>query len=304
VTGRLIDAAGRPTTGGSLTMMPGPGGGTASVPIDARTSPDGTFEFANVPAGPYVIQANRGRLNASTEGEFGAWPIAVGEHGVAGLVLQMSAGSVVAGRVTFDTSVRSTTPLPSSIELSSVAVDPDRAPPVVAVAAVGRDARFEMRGISGERRLQVRQAPAGWALKAIVLGGVDITDRPLSFGRAAQSIDVEVILTDRVNAVVGAAFDDRGRAAVGATVVLFAVQDDRWYRGSRFMRKTVTSADGAFALTGLPLGSYYVAAVARTPAGEEGWQDPEFLHAILPRASMLALGDGQTQAVNLRLVAP
>ena len=53
---------------------------------------------------------------------------------------------------------------------------------------------------------------------------------------------------------------------------------------------------------GLPAGSYYAAAVAALPAdGDDAWQDPAYLESLVARATAFALGEGQSQALTLKL---
>jgi hypothetical protein len=74
---------------------------------------------------------------------------------------------------------------------------------------------------------------------------------------------------------------------------------------SRFLARATAGADGTYSLTGLPFGSYYVAAVATLPTdGAESWQDPEFLTALIARASSIVISEGQRQSLNLRVVVP
>ena len=71
------------------------------------------------------------------------------------------------------------------------------------------DWSFGIGGVNGPRRLQLLRAPDGWTLKAIRINGIDVTDRPLVFGRPDQSMtDVEVVLTDRINQLTGTITDD------------------------------------------------------------------------------------------------
>ena len=55
-------------------------------------------------------------------------------------------------------------------------------------------------------------------------------------------------------------------------------------------------------MVGLPPGTYYAVALQRLPSdGEDAWQDPEFLDALVSRASTVIVGDGQRQAATLRV---
>jgi hypothetical protein len=137
-------------------------------------------------------------------------------------------------------------------------------------------------------------------LKEIRVGGIDVTDRPLPFGSAAQSLrNFDVVLTDRVNAVFGTLRDDRGRPVPGATLILFSIDRSQWYPQSRFVRRAGAGTDGAFSVTGVPFGTYHAAAVTQVPSdGADAWQDPAFLESLIPGASTVVAGDGQRTSVN------
>jgi len=304
VSGTLLDAAGQPTMGGSLKLMPSQrSDAAAAVPMGARITPDGRFEFGNVAPGQYVIQADRGRRNASTDGEFGTLPVAVDGVDVTNLVLQMSAGSSITGSVRFDSYQGATIPAPGAIDILPAPVDPDQSPANPAYASIHDDWTFEVNGVNGPRRLQVPRVPAEWTLKEIRVRGIDVTDQPLPFGRANQSLaDVEVVLTDQISEVTGPIVDGQGRPAPNAHVVIFATDRDRWYAASRFLRLAEAGADGAVAIKGLPPGSYYATAIARLPVdGDDAWQDPAYLETLVGRAAAFALGIGQKQGLSLKL---
>src|SRR5207237_8671920 len=124
---------------------------------------------------------------------------------VGNLELRMTVGSTITGRFNFE---GGGVPNASDIELSPVPTDLDLAPVAAgppARAEIRReDWTFEMAGIHGPRRLRLVHAPRGWWLKSITSGGIDITDRPLSFGTGDQSLrDIEVTLTRRAGKVTG-----------------------------------------------------------------------------------------------------
>jgi hypothetical protein len=321
IAGRLINAAGEPETGGSLTILPSQRSSSAiGVPLGARIQPDGQFEFTNVAPGQYVIQSSRSRSSPWKEGEFGSVPVSVNGADVSGLIVQTSAGSTIKGRFRFDTRDRVTVPARSAIELSPIPVDSDLSPKPVASADIHDDWTFDIAGVNGPRRLQLVRVPPGWALQEIRVNGADATDRPLTFGRPDQSVrDVEVVLTDRVSQLTGTVVIDRDQPAPGAAVVLFATDRGRWYPSSRFVRTAAVSSQGDFSALGLPFGTYYVVAVASLP--EEGpgrpggpgvpgvpgvsdaWQDPDFLDAIVRFASTITIRDGEKQTITLHLAA-
>jgi hypothetical protein len=304
ISGTLLNAAGEPSTSGSVKLLPSQrSGSVTSVAAGARLMKDGKFEFPNVTPGLYVIQVDRGRRNAATEGEFGTLPVSVDGADITDLVLQTSTGSSITGRVTFETFRGTQIPKPGQLDLSPVPIDPDLSPAAPGSADVHADWSFEIHGVNGPRRLRLQRGPAEWTLKEIRVNGIDATDRPLAFGRADQSLaDVEVVLTDRINTVSGTIVDDHGRAAPAAKVVVFSPDRDRWYPTSRYLRAASAGADGAISLSGLPTGNYYAAAVPALPSdGDDAWQDPAFLDSLLAHAITFTLGEGQQQVLNLKL---
>jgi protocatechuate 3,4-dioxygenase beta subunit len=306
VAGTAFDPAGQPAMPGTLMLMPSQKSSSVlNVAVGARLSPDGTFEFPNVPPGQYVIQAYRGRSNPHTEGEFGALPVSVNGTDVTGLRLQISTGSAMTGRITFDAFDRTKTATPSAIVLMPIPVDVDLAPNSLAQAEIHQDWTFEIAGLNGPRRLEIVRAPPGWALKEIRVNGIDVTDRALTFGRRDQSLsNVEVVLTDRINELIGTVADDQARPAPGTNLIVFPTDRSRWYPSSRFLRKTTAGPDGAFSAAGLPDGAYYVAAVERVPLeGDDAWQEAAYLDSLTRRASTVTMGGGQKANVALRLSA-
>ena len=307
VTGKLFDAAGAPTLGGNVRLMPSRrSGAVTSVAVGARISPDGEFEFANVAPGQYTIVVDRGRSKPWIEGEFASVPVAVNGDDVKGLIIQTSAGSSIKGRVTFDTYSNTKLPRQNALEINPVPADFDLSPASVASADIHGDWTFDIAGVNGPRRLQLTRVPAGWALEEVRVNRIDATDRPLPFGRREQSLtDVEVVLTDRVSELTGTITDDNAAPMAGAHVVVFPTNRDRWYPGSRYMRTAASGDDGVFTLTGLPFASYYAAALARLPAeGADAWQDPAYLESLITRGRTFTIGsDGDKVSLSLRISA-
>ena len=116
--------------------------------------------------------------------------------------------------------------------------------------------------------LRLPHAPDGWTLKAILLDGRDVTDTPLPFGSAEESLGgIEVVLTDAVSEVAGRLIDAatarRGQRHGGP----LPGQQRAVGLASRHFASTATGTDGRFRVRGLPPGDYYAAALPiRQPA--------------------------------------
>lgn len=149
---------------------------------------------------------------------------------------------------------------------------------------------------------------SGWDLKAVIANGVDVTDAALPFGTNDDSLeDVRVVLTNRLTELSGTVTDSRGAAANDYALLIFSSDRERWYPGSRFLRRSGAQSAGNFAVTGLPPGDYFVAPVSGTRVLRENvdaWQDPEFLEAISSRAARAALTEGQKLSISARVITP
>jgi hypothetical protein len=303
VSGRALRADGQPFEG-VVVLIPSARSGAIPVSGGLRhTTDSGTFAFDNLTPGEYVVQAGTSRDGVSREGEFGLQFVTVAGVDVGDVVVRMSAGSSVAGRITFE---GGPPPSASEIELSPTVSDMDFVSLVdnpVARAEIRDDWSFEMHGLNGPRRLTVTRAPDGWMLARVLLHGADITDAAVPFGLPSQSAsDVEVVLTNRVTEIAGAVVDERGRPRPDASLVAFATRRSLWYRGSRFVRLTNAASNGAFAIRALPPGDYLVAVIdARDAADAEGVLDnPDFLQRLASDATRVSLADGQHATVDVR----
>jgi hypothetical protein len=295
VSGAAFDSSDQPYRG-RLYLAPSERSGV--VGTTAQTSPqqDGTFEFINVAPGDYVLQT-------SAPGPFANQFISVSDADVTTLALRTTIGSTARGHITFQGTPARVRP--QDVRFNFVLTDLDLGPaPGTYRAKIIEDWNFEYIGLSGPLLIRPFAGP-DWLVKSIHAGGADITDTPIPFGRQDQSLtDVEVVMTNRGAEAAGTVTDARGQTVPGCTVLVFAVDRDRWQRYSRFVKAARCEGDGTFSVRGLPTAEYFVAAVDRLEGSDTSgeWEDPAVLESLLPYASRVSLSEGQTASTSLRLI--
>jgi hypothetical protein len=295
VSGAAFDSSDQPYRG-RLYLAPSERSGAVGTTDQVAPHPDGTFEFINVPPGDYLLET-------SFPGAFASRFVTVSDADVTGLTLRTAIGSTVRGHLTFEG-----TPAPSKpqdVRFNFVLTDPDLGPaPGTYRAKIVDDWTFEYVGLFGPLLIRPFAGP-DWLVKSIRADGADITDTPMPFGRQDQSLtDVEVVMTNRGAEAAGNVTDAGGQTVAACTAIVFAADRDRWQRYSRFVKAARCEADGSFSVRGLPTGEYFVAAVDRLEGSETSgeWEDPAVLESLQPYASRMALSEGQTTSMSLRLI--
>jgi hypothetical protein len=298
VTGKALNAAGESLRGRVALALSARAGGIAAEPRFALIEPDGSFVLPNVAPGDYVVQA-RGEPGPGFQREFGAEYVTVGEQDPPPLTIRTAAGAMLDGR--FVTEGRS--PLPMSAQVIHAApLDADRSPPGGRGPdglAVHDDGRFYMTGLFGSMRMTY-PAPAGWYLKSMTIGGIDVTDQPFDFGFGDEIFpDAEIVLSNAGARISGSVADASEKRAPEFVVVAFSANRVNWFPGSRHIKRANTGPNGSFDIDGVPPGEYYVSALDALPPGE--WQSPDGLGLLVQRAVRVTVSDGQTRTLTLQL---
>jgi hypothetical protein len=167
-------------------------------------------------------------------------------------------------------------------------------------AQVSATGAFQLSSLTGTIALRVDNLPPQWTVKSIAVGSTDVTDGTMELRGTEQLTSARIVLTDRVSEVNGTA-TARNQDATSYTVLVFAEDAARWTFPTRYIRMARADAQGRFLVRGLPGGEpYLIAAVDYVEDGE--WQDPEFLEGLRENASRLAIRDGETKTVSLRLL--
>jgi hypothetical protein len=299
----------------SLRLVPASGGDYASEGQAeySRTvsDPAGAFAFLGVPAGQYVIKsryyprpAPGGNLTAALD-EMSLWtatPVTVGDKDLTNLSVMMRPGIRATGRVEFSGSRAA----PAAADVARIAIRMQNAEgrtssPISLDGRVAADGSFKTTGYPAGRYIAnvlPTTVPAGWSVKSITYNGRDISVEPVELGDSDLS-GVVVTFTDKTTSLFGTVVTDGSGPATNAEVVVFPADSVAWKdigvvaRRSRVER---VSEIGAYSITGLPPGDYFVAAIAGSRPGDR--QDPSLL-AELTSATRVTLADGGNHAVQL-----
>ena len=315
VSGTVIGSDGGALAGGMLMLSPSDqagggfggqfGGGGAS-----RVGGDGTFTIPNVAPGSYTLTATTGGPGGGGGGRFGGGagpvpdielatvPLSVGSEDLTGITLVTGKGATVSGAIVAAQGAGTRIPT-NGIQITTQAMQPQ--PAFARPARAEADGTFVLSNLFGARVIRVNGLPQNWMLKAVMVGGVDVSDTPIDFKSTQDFKDAQIVLTDKITEVTGKV----GGAATGAvldyTVVIFPDDQTKWTGPSRFIRSARPDQPGMFKIGALPPDTRYLAvAVDYLEEGEAN--DPEFLTEMKARASTLSLGDGESKAVDLKLI--
>jgi hypothetical protein len=192
----------------------------------------------------------------------------------------------------------------SNVRIDALSADPDYQPedglpraPVFRLVAGGE---FDISGLVGPVRFVDAAAPAGWWLESVNIGGVNAADEPVLFQTPEDSRSgVEIVFSTDGAELSGRAVDRRNEPVATYVAVVFPVNRDRWYAGSRYVKAAVPGAQGRFTVASLPPGDYFVATVdARQDAG---LRDIETLGRLSAVARRVTVSAGEALAVDVPL---
>jgi hypothetical protein len=305
VAGRMIDQDGNLVGGRSTVWLATPDSlKRMDFHLARGLTMDGAFVLRNVPQGRYTLQGfgrppadYRGPMNLSAM-PFGWTSITVGDADLEDVVLKVTNGTTLRGKIVSDDSAAAP-PAPQTVRVSTIPVEFDSAPVGggPSPSETRADLTFEVVKQSGLRLIRVSVSSPNWALKKITLNDVDITDTPVDF-RNKDVEGVEVILTPKVSRISGVVSDDKGPVASYA-VVIFASDPTKWTDRSRFVALVRPTQQGSFELRGLPPEEYLAVALPGVTGTE--WMDPEFLQQLRVHATSFVLTEGESRTLALKL---
>jgi hypothetical protein len=276
----------------------------------AVTKPDGSFAFYGVPPGQFLLRANKqprheipaellaqpgiGNLfggapaqKGPNEMMFATTTVSVANADVDGLVVQLSTGFHVSGRVEFES--QTNRPLPPLGQIQTVVFTlipmDGRQPGGLLGDISGPDrandkSEFRTKGYAPGKYFLNVSAPPAWMVKSAVIGGRDVLDAPLDI-KDADVGGVVVTFTDKMGTLNGTVHAGAETDLSDATVLLFPANYRGWIDAGMNPRRTRTARAnraGAYTFNNVPPGDYLVASLDR--ANEGDMQDPAFIEVL------------------------
>jgi hypothetical protein len=316
ISGIVRHSDGRPPAGSMVSLRPSyTTGGEMGGWGNSNVMPDGSFSFANVPPGEYVLEvippremfvAQPGAVSRqgepATSPEFARVPIAVGGTDVAGLVITTRPGITVSGHVVFQSKMPPRNPDAAPLRVGVTSPNPEETIRSMFFrpdnGVLDESGRFQIRDVSGQVLFRPNGLPANLVLKSVTLNGVDITDRPYDATNGEiAGLEISLVEPAQVN---GTARNARGEPVRDFRVVLFPANAKPSFLTTRFMRTGSADPTGRFELMQLPAGEYLGVAVESFEQGQE-W-DPAFQQRLMPGARRFTLKERQTLTIELPYV--
>jgi hypothetical protein len=288
INGVVVRADGSAAAGLEIHLVAGNVLAISSLSVTSGAK--GDFRFESVAPGSYQLVARVSPV------ETASLPLVVGDSDLPGLLLSLNAGSLVSGRVRFES---------EGFPMASVSVDARATDLLSFFSRAPTDLKWGFvlppaLGI-GPRLLRVSGLPKGWWLKSVVAGGRDITNDPIDFADGLEGIDI--LVSNRMatlNGVVEPVDADAPELPADTAVLIFSEDSSKWVDGSTAVARAWPSDDGKFEVEGLPAGLYRVIAVDATPPGFMR-AVPHVLRSLADRATTIRLVEGETQQVNVPL---
>ena len=276
--------------------------------MSAVPRPDGTFVFNGVAPGAYTVKATIGAGGgrggvpmANTPTQWAAADLMVNGQDL-DVPLTLQPGVAVNGRVVFEGSQ----PTAAEVQTLSFALVPPGAGGQVPASGGGRvdaEGRFTFAGVVPDtyRFVTTWSAPAArekWSIKASTANGREAFEAPLRID-PNETVDWTITYTDKPTSLTGVFQDRGGRAATEYYILVFSSDRKHWTPGSRRVRMTRPSTDGAFSVKGLPPGEYFLAALADLETGE--WNDPTLLEELVKSSAKVTLRDSEETKQDFRI---
>ena len=295
----------------SLTMSM-----AASTPfrpyVSVRTLPEGKFIATGVMPGRYLLTIRGGArpgpppaaggpppapMLTPSFASFGTLEIDVDGRDQTGLVVRLQPGSTIAGKVTF---TGETTP-PGDPRTIRLTLSSGITSPGQMFGQPDADGVFTITGVPpGKYRLSAfaPNAPK-WSLRSAILNGRDVIDETFEVVPGENVSGLAVTYTDQPSELTGTVLDASGKPADEYFIVAFSTDRKYWAPGSRRVTQFRPAQNGAYRISTLPAGEYFLCALTDLDPGV--LYDPAFLESLMASSLKISFADGEKRVQDLKL---
>jgi len=330
VRGRVTDSrTGQPPQSASISMTPqvrdvndlifsGGAGNSNYKPAD------GSFEFQNVGAGVYALNASIPNAPQTRAVDFNSMspaerneyfqamqaqdlvlpkaslPINVINADVDGVVLALGLSSSVSGRVR----VESTAP-DAAASLDFIRLQLKGGTPVTPLDSgpqsrpVKEDGTFRVDNVwPGEYRVSIAGLPQGFYVKEARAGEADLLNQPLRV-TGPNSNPLDILISPKVGTLDGVAVDAAGQPSPGAQVVLIPARNRE---RTELFRPVMADSTGHFDIPGVAPGEYILAAWEAIEPN--AFFDPNLILQAEAQGKAVRVAESSSQAVNVMSIPP
>lgn len=252
--------------------------GPAGIRMSAQTDSDGAFVFRDLPPGKYTFDASTTGYLALTVSNGGKRPAPIelaDAQTIERIVLRLSKGGVIAGQVLDEFG----DPMPG---------------------ADVRAARYRYVLGPGGFATAPGAPPGPWTIKAVLVGGEDVTDAGIDFADGRTVENIQLVYTRKTARLTGRVQDARGTLAQDAWVVVFPANESLWKPRSRYLRFALPDPEGTFRFMLVPSVDYLLIAVRDIEEGQ--WSDPDFLRSVKDLATRFSINEGESKTQDVKIV--
>jgi hypothetical protein len=299
VRGRLVSQDGRQLLSGAVILSPIDEPPVQVPSEDVTISPDGTFEFRNVPPGRYEVRA-RALTQPDGVGLFATYRVTVdGTDVEEEVVLTLVPGATASGGIIVEKRQSAEPPQLNGLLVRAPLADGSS----FGDAVTGRsndEGQFAIRGLmAGSHVVRIQGLQDPWVLKSVVLRGRDVTDAGFDAESGQEIRDLRVTITDVATQVTGTVRDAGGNGTADATVLVVPLSPQFWTRSSRRLVVLHTDASGRYRVRGLPAGEYRLVASAALDEADAFRRD--LLRDVAAAGVPLSLEPLQSRVLDLQL---
>jgi hypothetical protein len=139
-----------------------------------------------------------------------------------------------------------------------------------------------------------------WAVKAILLNGVDVSDAGIDVRPGVATTGIEVVLSDRMGRIKGTVTDENEKTYTGeTTVIVIPDEATRLQIQGMYVRVSHTDPTGQFSAVNLPDGAYHVLALQEFDISDVTY---DLLERLRSRGTAVTIGGGDA-TISVKVLA-